>query len=137
MKVCFQLENLKLDDTMHTISDIRENVSRCAKWQDFSQAVSQKHMKSRCSNIREYVLDRQIKRHENDAMSVSILVREIHQEPFDPILIYKPQGLTLEEHPTLMKNLFVLVVQKFQMKLYRKFCSKIVCILYTQYYLAL
>ena len=47
---------------------------------------------------------RQIKRHKNDAMSVSILVREIKQERFDPILIYKPQVMTLEQQPTLVKD---------------------------------
>ena len=71
---------------------------------------------------------REIKRHKNDAMSVNILVGEIQQEPFDPILIHKPQGMTLEEQPTLVKDSFVLAVQIVSMELYRQFCSKIVCI---------
>ena len=33
-----------------------------------------------------------IKRHESDAVSVSITVEELKGEPFNPILMYKPQG---------------------------------------------
>lgn len=59
-------------------------------------------------------------------MSVSILVQELQQEPFDPILIYKPQG---NESSTLSKDSFILAVQtEFQAELYRKFSSKILCI---------
>lgn len=116
---------------MHEISDVRENVGHRAKRQDFDQAVSRKHFLSNqdVRNVRRSVLDRQIKRHENDAMSVSILVRELQQEPFDPILIYKPQGMIVEEYPTLAKDSFVVAVQtEFQMELYRKYSSKILCI---------
>lgn len=75
------------------------------------------------------VLDGQIKRHENDATSVSILVQELQQEPFDPILMYKPQGMLKEEYGTLGRDSFVLAVQtEFQVELYRKFSSKILCI---------
>ena len=39
---------------------------------------------------------------ENDAMSVSIFMPEIQQKPFDPILIYKPLGMTKEEYLTIV-----------------------------------
>ena len=35
-------------------------------------------------------------------------------KPFDPILIYMPQGMTMEGHTTLAKDSFA---NKFQMKL--------------------
>jgi hypothetical protein len=62
-------------------------------------------------------------------MSVNFLVQELQQEPFDPILIYKPQGMLKEECPTLSRDSFVLAVQtEFQVELYRKFSNKILCI---------
>ena len=54
---------------------------------------------------------------------------QLQEEPFDPILIYKPQGMLLEEYPTLPKESFIIAVQtEFQVELYRKFSSKILCI---------
>ena len=62
--------------------DIRENVGR-------NQTVSRKHFLSNqdIRNIKRSVLDSQTKRHENDAMSVSIIVQELQAEPYNPILI--------------------------------------------------
>ena len=57
------------------------------------------------------------------------MVQELQQEPFDPILIYKPQGMLKEDYPTLSNDSLVLAVQtEFQMKLYRQFSSTILCI---------
>ena len=56
-------------------------------------------------------------------------MRELQQEPFDPILIYKPQGIVMEEYPTITKDSFIIAVQtEFQVELYRKFSSKILYI---------
>ena len=99
--------------------------------QEFDQTVSRKHFLSNqdIRNVKRSVLDRQVKRHENDALSVNILIGELRQEPFDPVLIYKPQGITMQEYPKLGKDSFLLAVQtEFQMHLYRKFSSKILCI---------
>ena len=72
--------------------DIRETIGHHTKQQDFDQAVSRKHFLTNLDirNVKRNVVDRQIKRHENDATSVSILVQEL-KEPFNPILPYKPQ----------------------------------------------
>lgn len=112
-------------------SDVRENVGCRARRQEFDQTVSRKHFLSAqdIRNIKRTVLDRQVKRHENDAQSVDILVGELLQEPYNPILIYKPQGKPMDEYPNLAKDSFVLAVQtEFQMKLYQKFSSRILCI---------
>lgn len=75
------------------------------------------------------MVHQKIKRHENDATSVSIIVRELQQEPFDPVLIYKPQGDTHDQYPKVSKDSFILVLQtKFQMELYKKYAGKIICI---------
>ena len=61
-----------------------------------------------------------IKRHDNDAVSVSVMVEELKGEPFNPILIYKPQGTKEPQYPMLPEESFVLTLQtKFQMELYK------------------
>ncbi len=97
---------------------------------EFHQNVSRKHLLSKQDiNVRRNVLDRQVKRHENDAVSVEILVQELKHETFNPILFYKAQGSQSEAKPFLNKDFFILALQKkFQMELYRKFSHKILCI---------
>lgn len=102
-----------------------------AKRQDFDRTVSRKHFMTTqdIHNIRRSLLDRQIKRHENDATSVDIIVQELKEEQYNPVLIYKPQGTRLQEYPNLPEKSFVLVIQtEFQQLLYRSHCSKILCI---------
>ena len=101
------------------------------KRQDFDQTVSRKHFLTNLDihNIKRNVVDRQIKRHENDATSVSILVQELRMEPFNPVLMYKPQGEVAPECPTLSKESFLLAIQtKFQMELFRENSNKFFCI---------
>ena len=70
-----------------------------------------------------------IKRNDNDAVSVSVLVEELKGEPFNPILIYKPQDTKEPQYPMLPEESFVLALQtKFQMELYQKHASTILCI---------
>ena len=111
--------------------DVRGNIGHRTNRQDFDQTVSRKHFLSP-QDIRNYerkVRSRQVKRHENDALSVDILVQELMLEPFSPILVYKQQGVSLPDLPLLSKESFILVIQtEFQMMLYRKFCGKILYI---------
>ena len=112
--------------------DVRETVGDRTKRQEFDQCVYiQKHFltKSDIRNMRVKVDDMVIKRHQDDSTSVTMMVAELWQEPFDPILIFKPQGLKNPTLPTLAIESFVLVVQsQFQMELYRKHASTIICI---------
>ncbi len=98
--------------------------------QDFHQNVFRKHLSSKqdIHNVKRNVLDRKIKRHENDAISVGILVQELKNETFNPILFYKAQGSESETKLFLKKDSFILALQtEFQMELYRKFSHKILC----------
>ena len=60
----------------------------------FDQCASRKHFitKQDISNVRVNIKDNAIIRHKSDPMSVSLLVSELQQEAFDPILLFKPQG---------------------------------------------
>ena len=111
--------------------DVRENVGNRVNRQDFDQSVFRKHFLSTqdIRNVKRSILERQIKRHENDATSVDIFVQELQHEPFIPVLLYKPQGNESEKYPSLRKDSFILAVQtEFQMKLYQEFSNKILCI---------
>ena len=58
-----------------------------------------------------------------------MMVAELEQEPFNPILVFKLQGSKDPSHPTLQTQSFVLVIQtQFQMELYQKYASTILCI---------
>ena len=73
--------------------------------------------------------DFSIKRHQNDATSVNLIVEELRNEHYNPVLIYKPQGRTEPQCPTLQDETFVLALQtKFQKDLYEAHASTILCI---------
>ena len=97
----------------------------------FDQCASRKHFitKQDISNVRVNIKDNAIIRHKSDPISVSLLVSELQQEAFDPILLFKPQGEKSATHTTLPTEGFVLVIQtQFQQELFQKYGHKILCI---------
>ena len=115
---------------MFTI-DVREDVGDRQNREVFDQSVSRRHFlsKSDINNIRVKVDDRIIKRHEDDAASVSLIVSELREESFNPVLFFKPQGSKSLEHPILPEESFILAIQtKFQLELYEQYASTILCI---------
>ena len=110
---------------------MRESVGDRSKRPEFDQSVSRRHFltKSDIRNVRVKVDDRIIKRHDDDATSVTMMVAELEQELFNPIAIFKPQGSEDQTYPALHTDSFVLVIQtQFQMELYQKYASTILCI---------
>ena len=80
-------------------------------------------------NIQIKVKDFGIKWHEDDATSVNVMVQELTEEPFNPVLIYKPQGMKETQYPMVPEDTFMLVLQtQFQIELYRQHASTILCI---------
>ena len=60
--------------------------------------------------------DTQFMLHQDDATSASLLVGELQQEPFDPVLVYKPQSVLDNQYPSLPMESFILIIQtEFQM----------------------
>ena len=111
-------------------ADVRGTIGDRSKRNDFDQCVGRRHFlaKSDIRNIRVKVDDKVIKRHEDDAMSVSMFVAELQQECYNPVLLFKPQGRIDEAH-SLESETFILVIQtQFQMELYQKHASTILCI---------
>ena len=85
--------------------------------------------KTDITNIQMKVKGFSIKRHQNDAFSVSVIVEELQGEPYNPVLIYKPQGAKDSLNPVVPEDAFILALQtKFQMELYERHASTILCI---------
>ena len=81
------------------------------------------------TTFRVKVDDRVIKCHEDDATSVTLLVSELREESFDPVLFFKPQGSKSPDHPSLPEESFILAIQtKFQLELYKQHANTILCI---------
>ena len=67
-------------------------------------------------------------RHADDATSVNMMINELCQEPFDPILAYKPQHRRNPEYASRPDDAFVLAIQtEWQKELYEKYASSILC----------
>ena len=69
--------------------------SKSQRQKTFDSNVKRKHFISKMdiNNIQMKVKDFGIKWHEDDATYVSVKIQELKEGPFDPILIYKPQGM--------------------------------------------
>lgn len=97
----------------------------------FSAQVQRKHFLTRRDvlNLKRKVCHLTTTRHQEDAVSVNLLVQELQQEEYDPILVYKPQHKTIPTLPQFSADSFVLVVQtKLQMELFTSFSESVVCI---------
>jgi len=113
------------------IIDARAGVGDRAHREKFDNEVKRKHFLSKMdiNNIQMRVKDFGIKRHEDDATSVGVMVQELKEEPFNPVLIYKPQGMKELQYPMVPDDTFMLVIQtEFQMELYRQHAPTILCI---------
>ena len=112
-------------------TDIRQDVGHRSNRVVFDQCASRKHFitKQDIANIRVNIKDNTVIRHKSDPMSVSLLVTELQQEEFNPILLFKPQGEMSVTYPTLPTEGFVLGIQThFQQDLFQKYSHKILCI---------
>lgn len=68
----------------------------------------------------------------DDAVSVDLLVKELQNEKYDPILLYKPQGVVDPAIP-LPKERFLLALQtEFQQEMYQQYAPSVICIDSTQ-----
>lgn len=68
-------------------------------------------------------------RHQEDAISVDRIVKELKQEAPSPVLYYKPQGVKDPDVNVLATDTFLLVIMTdFQASLFTAFSSGIVCL---------
>ena len=58
-----------------------------------------------------------------------MMVYELQNEPYDPVLAYKPQDVKTPQYPSLPEDSFVLAIQtEWQKVLYEQFSSTILCV---------
>ena len=111
--------------------DIQAEVGNRAKRDIFTESAKRKHLitKQDVANLKRKVCDMAIMKHPDDATSVQMMVNELHNESYDPVLIYKPQHERSSEHPSLPADVFLLAIQTlWQKELYQNFASTVLCI---------
>ena len=109
--------------------DIRDHTGNRSSRGSFRESVKRKHLvtKQDCYNKRKGIRWNS-SRHAEDAVSVDLLVNELQSEDYDPILLYKPQGID-DSNKKIPQDRFVLVIQtEFQRELYCQYASTVVCI---------
>ncbi len=91
--------------------DIRNNTGHRSARNCFKESVKRKHLvtKQDCYNKRKK-LGWNSSRHAKDAISVDLLVTELKNEDYNPILLYKPQGV-VDTDIKIPQDRFVLAIQ--------------------------
>ena len=61
-------------------------------------------------------------------MSIDLLVKELQKEKYNPILLYKPQGIVDPNIP-VPQDRFILALQtEFQHDMYQQYAASVICI---------
>ena len=81
------------------------------------------------SNIKQKLIDSSIRRHEDVVTSVHLIVNELREEPYDPVLVYNPHYSNTPDFAKLPDDVFMLAIQtEWQKEVYMKYASSILCI---------
>ena len=107
-------------------TDVREGLGGRQHRHAFGQVATRRHFVTRqdCRNICRKTRDFTNHRHDNDALSVDRIVKELQLEDPSPVIAYKPQGITNEQYPLLREDKFLLVLMTgFQARLFERFAT--------------
>ena len=113
------------------LQDVRGEVGSRNKRGEFEHMAKRQHLltKQDVANLRRKVHDQTMMRHSNDATSVQMIVNELRNEAYDPVLIHKPQNVKTPDCAFLPEDAFVLAIQtEWQKELFEKFSSTVLCI---------
>jgi hypothetical protein len=104
------------------LDDIRDSVG--------AKGLQREHLTSRqdMRNImRQYNIEG-IEKHPNDHTSVSAWVHEMQSMEFDPVIVFKQQGVASEE-PNILESDFLLGLQtQFQLDMMKAFGNNVICL---------
>ncbi len=120
--------NFYQHSTFQTV--IRGDLGSRTRRKEFKDCATRKHFITRqdCRNIGRKIKDFSQHRHNEDAISVDRIVRELDQETHSPVLAYKPQGIS-DHCIALPDDTFVLVLMtEFQARLFNDFSGKVMCL---------
>ena len=103
---------------------IRDDLGSHARRNDFKEQATRKHFITRqdCRNIGRKVKDFSKHRHNDDAVSVDRIVRELQQETPSPMLTYKPQGIADRAIGLPSDTFFLALMTEFQARLFQDYC---------------
>lgn len=107
------------------------NVGNRTNRQEFEGTVKRRHLitKQDVANLRRKVCDKTFMKHFDDAASVQMMVNELHDEKYNPVLIYKPQHKKIPEFPALPDDTFIFAMQtQWQKEVYERFSGTVLCI---------
>lgn len=107
-------------------TDIREERGGRHQRHTFDEEIKRKHFITRqdCHNACRKIRNFTNHRHENDAISIDRIVRELNFEESSPVLAYKPRSIRKEEYPQLTEeNFFLVIMTDFQATLFSEFSS--------------
>ena len=132
------LAHLKMPDDFKTMiaAKLQEGVSEKKRLDDIRDDVPSQigleHLVTLqdIQNIRRQYNIEDIQRHQNDHQSASICVEEMASAGYNPILLYKAQGIEqTKDVDNLRKNDILLCLQtEFQKDMMAKFGSNIICV---------
>ena len=111
-------------------TDIRADLGKCQQHHKFDEMATRRHFVTRqdCRNACRKVRNFTSHRHDNDAVSVDRIVKELQLEDPSPVIAYKPRGIKDERYPLLMEENFLLALMtEFQASLFQKF-STLACV---------
>ena len=93
---------------------------------EYLQQVNKTHFITRqdCRNIVRNLSNHQ---HENDAISVDRIIKELQQESPSPVIFYKHQQCELPRSQLGADTFLLLLMTQFQADIYAHFAEKIVC----------
>ena len=77
-------------------------------------------------SLKTKVTDPTIRQDNNDALSTS-KVDALRQESFDPVFLFKQQGTEDPTHGISNENVFLAIMTKEQLDIYKKFAGRILC----------
>ena len=111
--------------------DIQAEVGSRSNRGTFTESAKRKHLitKQDVANLKRKVCDMAIMRDSDDATSVQLIVNELQDESYNPVLIYKPQHKQSSEYPSVPADAFLLAIQTlWQKEMYKKFSTSVLCI---------
>ena len=113
------------------LQDVRGEVGNHDKRCEFEHMAKWQHLltKQDVANLRRKVHDQTMIRHSDDATSVQMIVNELWNEAYDPVLIHKSQHVKTPDCASLPEDAIVLAIQtEWQKELFEKFSSTVLCI---------
>ena len=104
------------------LDDIRDSVGE--------NGLQREHLTTRqdIRNISTQYNIEGVQKHANDHTSTAAWVEEMKEMEFNPVVIFKQQGTTIEEEGVRQEDFLLAVQTKFQLEMMKEFGNNIICV---------